>query len=86
MQTICVCVLSMLANLGVVAYHSTFPPHPKFTLLPRRRLCLQLHILAGVIEIFAMVSAFFARDPTVWAYVAVAAATLGHIPTAIYQW
>jgi len=85
-QTLAVCVLSMLANIGVVAYHSTFPPHPKFTLLPRRRLCLHIHIAAGIVEIFGMTVAFFAANPTPFAYLAVAAAFLGHIPSAIYQW
>jgi len=85
-QTLVVCVLSMLANLGVVAYHSTYPPHPKFDLLPRRRLSLRIHIISGLTEIFSMVAAFFAPDPTYFAVLASLAALCGHVPSATYQW
>ena len=46
-----------VAILTVVFYHMTATPHPKFTMNPRRKLCLRVHVVAGTIEILVSVVA-----------------------------
>ena len=46
-----------VAILTVVFYHMTATPHPKFTMNPRRKLCLRVHVMAGTIEILVSLAA-----------------------------
>lgn len=79
------CAASALANLFVLYYHYTTPPHPKFLMLTRRRISIRLHVIAGSVELAAGTTAFFLTNPATAATIMAAAALLIHIPTAIYQ-
>ena len=50
-------VAATFFNALVVFYHLTVPPHPKFRLIRKRRLCLQTHVAAGCVEIVMAVAA-----------------------------
>ncbi|KAG0078340.1 hypothetical protein BGZ90_005427 [Linnemannia elongata] len=77
--------LSLLFDIGVLTYHFTTPFHPKFYVKTARRRVLQLHILSGCLEIIACVCAFYAEDPTKYAYAAAAFGAIAHVPSTFYQ-
>ena len=53
-----------VAILIVMFYHMIATPHPKFTMNPRRKLCLRVHVVAGTIEILVSVAAILKKG--VW--------------------
>jgi len=67
------CGCSIIADVMVVYYHVMYPPHPKFMLLPWRRMAILIHVLAGVAGICLLVIAFFVPEPA--NYVRAAAVT-----------
>ncbi len=84
LQILAVALASTLCNVVVLAYHYTHPAHPKFLMLPRRRLVLRWHIVSGSAELLAFGLAYATGQPEP----AVAAAVLAlfvHTPTALYQ-
>ncbi|KAF9427898.1 hypothetical protein BGZ76_002143 [Entomortierella beljakovae] len=74
--------LSLFFDVAVLAYHFYTPFHPKFYVKPTRRRVLRLHIFSGFIS---CVFAFYAEDPTKYAYVAAFFAILSHVPSTFYQ-
>lgn len=85
MQQLAVCVLSLIADYFVLGWHSNKCLHPKFSMVPARKFCIAAHIIRGTIEIFCMVTAFFAADPVPFAKCAAYAALLLHVPSSLYQ-
>ncbi|MBM4264092.1 MAG: hypothetical protein FJ145_22055 [Deltaproteobacteria bacterium] len=83
-QVLLVALLSTFFNFFVVFYHYTRPAHPKFLMLPRRRLSLVLHLIGGSVELVAAIAAY-ATGSHVLGLIAALAALLLHTPTAIYQ-
>jgi CRP-like cAMP-binding protein/Ca2+-binding EF-hand superfamily protein len=77
-------VLSALANIIVIAYHYVIPAHPKFLMVPWRRLVLRVHIISGTVELVAGLIACFSRGPTA-AVVMATAALCFHVPSAFFQ-
>lgn len=51
--------LSTVFNAMIVAYHFLTPSHPKFMMVPLRRICLMAHILSGTAEIIVSAWAIF---------------------------
>ncbi|KAF9905650.1 hypothetical protein EC991_001480 [Linnemannia zychae] len=77
--------ISLLFDVGVLAYHFCTPFHPKFYVKTARRRALQTHIISGSLEIIACVCAFYSEDPTKYAYAAAAFGALAHVPSTFYQ-
>ncbi|KAG0364701.1 hypothetical protein BC939DRAFT_28326 [Gamsiella multidivaricata] len=77
--------VSLFFDVAVLAYHFSTPFHPKFYVKTARRRALRLHILSGCLEILACIGAFYAEDPTNWAYAAAFFAVLSHVPSTFYQ-
>ena len=76
-------------NVLVVFYHLTTPPHPKFRLIRKRRICLQTHVACGVVEIVTAVSGLvsfyaFGVSPAKHAHYAAPAGVI-HALTGLYQ-
>ena len=83
-QRLLLCIASAVCGLLVLAVHWCCPPHPKFLLLGKRRVCIRIHVVAGTIEFIAAVVAFLTGDPH-FAMATAAVALLAHVPTAAYQ-
>ncbi|KAF9577928.1 hypothetical protein BGW38_006565 [Lunasporangiospora selenospora] len=77
--------LSLLFDIGVLAYHFSTPYHPKFYAKTTRRRVLRIHILSGCLEIMACVAAFYAQDPTYYAYAAAVFGAIAQAPSTFYQ-
>ena len=77
-------VVSSFFNMFVLYYHFTRAPHPKFLILPRRRISINIHIFAGILE-FTTCWISYLTGSEHFATVASLAAILGHTPTAYYQ-
>ena len=85
-QIYLIAAVSTLCNVGVLYVHWTAPPHPKFLLLPSRKLSIRMHVLSGSIEIFSSCVAWFLRIEAARSLVLVqVAASLVHSATALYQ-
>ena len=83
---VCLCLcLPVCSDVGVIYYHISVPPHPKFLLRLPRRMSIRDHTVSGVVEIVAGVCAFCWNDPTYPLYVQLVAAVFFHIPSDIYQ-
>jgi Ca2+-binding EF-hand superfamily protein len=78
-------VLSALANIFVLAYHHTVPAHPKFLILPRRRMVLMMHIISGTMEFVFGLTALVYGGHLFWGRVMAAVAIGLHVPTALLQ-
>ncbi|KAL1915498.1 uncharacterized protein VTP21DRAFT_6622 [Calcarisporiella thermophila] len=76
---------SLFFDVGVLLYHFTTPYHPKFYVKPARRIALRVHIVSGCLEILSCVAAFYAKDPTPYAYAAAICAAIGHVPSTFYK-
>jgi hypothetical protein len=83
-DTLWIIALSSLLNIGVVIYHYTIPPHPKFLLLPKRKWTIRLHVWSGTIELMAGILACFFYSPEA-ATMQASAALFIHVPTALLQ-
>jgi CRP-like cAMP-binding protein/Ca2+-binding EF-hand superfamily protein len=79
-----VVVLSALANLIVIAYHYAVPAHPKFLMVPWRRMVLRVHILSGTVELVSGLITCFTGNVTA-AVVMGVAALFFHVPSAFFQ-
>ncbi|KAF9200227.1 hypothetical protein BGZ49_009562, partial [Haplosporangium sp. Z 27] len=77
------CYTSLFFDAAVLMYHFSTPFHPKFYVRPARRRVLRLHIFSGCLE--TCVAAFYAEDPTNYAYAAAFFAILSHVPSTFYQ-
>jgi Ca2+-binding EF-hand superfamily protein len=78
-------LLSGLINLLPWAYHSAVSTHPKFHILPKRRLTLWVHVSAGVLEILAGFWALASGGALLPARIMALLALLVQVPTSLYQ-
>eukprot|EP01038_Epipyxis_sp_PR26KG_P007469 gene7469-10180_t len=85
-QILFILVLSGICDFFVLSFHSSTVIHPKFRLNLMRQIALAVHVVAGVVEIFCFTTGFFAADVKPYAYVAVLAAFIGHIPSGLHMW
>jgi Ca2+-binding EF-hand superfamily protein len=83
-QQLLLCIASALCSVPVLAVHWLYPPHPKFMLLARRKICIRIHIVAGIIEYAAGVAAFLSGESWL-AQVMAMVAIVAHVPSAAYQ-
>ena len=74
-----------LGDTWVVMSHLIEPPHPKFTLLAKRRFFIRLHVFSGITEILFGMCAFFSATPLPAVIGMVVADLAGHFPTSILQ-
>lgn len=75
---------SALANVVVLFYHYSTPPHPKFLLLPERKLSIRIHVIGGSMELLFGLAAIVTGDPRLATCMALAALCF-HIPSALFQ-
>lgn len=84
-QKLILCGASILSNFYVLYYHYTTPPHPKFLMLPKRKLSIRTHLISGTIEVVFGVIAFFSSNPEIPAMIMALSAIIGHITSSFYQ-
>uniref|UniRef100_A0A8J7D9H8 EF-hand domain-containing protein n=2 Tax=Desmonostoc muscorum TaxID=1179 RepID=A0A8J7D9H8_DESMC len=84
-QKIILCGASILCNFYVLYYHYTNPPHPKFLMLPKRKLSIRTHVISGSIEVLFGVIAFFSSNPEIPATIMALSAIIGHVTSSFYQ-
>ncbi|MBD2613187.1 EF-hand domain-containing protein [Nostoc punctiforme FACHB-252] len=84
-QKLILCAASIFSNFYVLYYHYTNPPHPKFLMLPKRKLSIRTHVISGTIEIVFGVIAFFSSNPEIPAIVMALSAIIGHVTSSSYQ-
>ena len=78
--------ISAIANIVVILFHYTVPPHPKFLMVPWRKRVLLAHIISGSIELVAGLVACFGSGPAVpVAAVIMGLASLVHASSALAQ-
>lgn len=82
---IALCAASILCNFYVLYYHYSNPPHPKFSMLPARKLSIRVHTISGTIELICGIIAFFSSDPAIWAIIMASSAIIGHVTSSSYQ-
>lgn len=75
---------SALISLPVLAFHWAVPPHPKFLLRPKRKWCIRIHVIAGMLEYTIGVIAICSGAEEAGRWMAIVALGL-HIPTAAFQ-
>ncbi|MFN6538920.1 MAG: EF-hand domain-containing protein [Nostoc sp. EkiNYC01] len=84
-QKLILCGASILCNFYVLYYHYTNPPHPKFLMLPKRKLSIRTHVISGSIEVLFGVIAFFSSNPEIPATIMALSAIIGHVTSSFYQ-
>jgi Ca2+-binding EF-hand superfamily protein len=84
-QKLILCGASILSNFYVLYYHYTNPPHPKFLMLPKRKLSIRTHVISGSIEVLFGVIAFFSSNPEIPATIMALSAIIGHVTSSFYQ-
>lgn len=84
-QKLILCGASILSNFYVLYYHYTTPPHPKFLMLPKRKLSIRTHVISGSIEVVFGVIAFFSSHPEIPAMIMALSAIIGHVTSSFYQ-
>jgi Ca2+-binding EF-hand superfamily protein len=84
-QKLFLCAASILSNFYVLYYHYTTPPHPKFLMLPKRKLSIRTHVISGSMEVVFGVIAFFSSNPEIPAIIMALSAIIGHVTSSFYQ-
>jgi hypothetical protein len=56
--------LSVFANFGILYFHWTTPPHPKFTVLRKSRVSIRLHLISGTVNVLLPIVAFCDSNKT----------------------
>ena len=86
-QRVLFAALSVFANFGILYFHWTTPPHPKFTVLQKSRVSIRLHLLSGTVNVLLPIVAFCDSNKT--SVVAICWVTffvdLVHLATVIHQ-
>ena len=65
LQRLLFATLSMVANAGILHFHWTTPPHPKFTVLRKSRIIIRTHLISGTINVCLPIVAFCSANPKV---------------------
>ncbi|MCB9739775.1 MAG: cyclic nucleotide-binding domain-containing protein [Deltaproteobacteria bacterium] len=78
-------IVSAIANLFVIYYHYSTPPHPKFVMLPKRRFWILVHIISGLLEyVFGLLVLVLPEQR--WPGIAMAVTALFfHVPSSFAQ-
>lgn len=87
-STLCVAIASTVANVEILRFHHSYPPHPKFSLLHVRKLAIRAHVLSGTAEIVISILGFvhlaYFGSTFPYGYLQAVCAAI-HIPTAVFQ-
>jgi Ca2+-binding EF-hand superfamily protein len=76
--------LAVLANFYILYKHIVTPPHPKFLMLPGRKLSIRAHAIGGGVESILGIAAWFTGSPILAVLTGVFALAL-HVPASYYQ-
>jgi Ca2+-binding EF-hand superfamily protein len=76
--------LAFLSNIGIIYYHITVPPHPKFLMMADRKFWIRTHAISGGLELILGIVAWYLMDKNL-AIVVGAIAILGHVPASFFQ-
>ena len=63
-QRLLFAALSVFANFGILYFHWTTPPHPKFTVLRKSRVIIRLHLISGTMNVLLPIVAFCDSNKT----------------------
>lgn len=87
LQRLLFAVFSVLANFGILYFHWTTPPHPKFTVLARSRWSIRAHLLSGTIGVVIPIWAFCTTSSRISSAImwTVACTDVVHLATVIMQ-
>ena len=85
--------LSLLLNAYIIFYHWTQPPHPKYLMLPKRKLSIVVHIIGGTSEVIVGALAWYCLytgqsillDGASWALIMAACVIVAHGPSSLFQ-
>lgn len=75
---------AFLSNFGIIYYHATVPPHPKFLMLKRRKFFVRLHAISGASELILGIIAWFTMDKDLAMATAIIVLA-GHVPSGFFQ-
>ena len=92
-QFIFIGIISILLNIYIIYYHWTRPPHPKYIMLPKRRLSMACHVIGGTSEVIVGAVAWYCLytgnslliDGASWAAIMVACVFILHGPSSLFQ-
>lgn len=76
--------IATVGNLGILYMHAVTPPHPKFLLLPSRKLSIRAHAIGGGFESILAIAAWFTGSATLAVATGLFAILL-HVPASYYQ-
>ena len=76
--------IAFISNIGILYYHATVPPHPKFTMLPNRKIWIRIHAISGALELILGIVAWFLMDKNLAILVGIIA-IIGHVPASYFQ-
>jgi len=78
------CLIAIISNFGIIFYHATEPPHPKFLMTSIRKFWVRVHAITGSIEVVLGVTAWLTNNTTL-AFTVGLIALFGHIPSSFFQ-
>ena len=84
LQQLVIAVFSMTCNIGVLWFHWTHAPHPKFMMRIPRMISIRTHLTSGTIEILAGLFIWFLPQCHTLGRLQ-AVASFVHVATAFYQ-
>jgi Ca2+-binding EF-hand superfamily protein/uncharacterized membrane protein len=86
-QMLLAATVSVFFDTGVIYYHLSNPPHPKFVMLTSRKLSIYTHLISGIVEIVTGVIAFTVPTDSIQntAATIMSLASITHALTAYYQ-
>ena len=92
-QFIFIGIISILLNIYIIYYHWARPPHPKYIMLPKRRLSMACHVIGGTSEVIVGAVAWYCLytgnslliDGASWAAIMVACVFILHGPSSLFQ-
>jgi Ca2+-binding EF-hand superfamily protein len=85
--------LSLILNFYILFYHWTTPPHPKYIMLPKRKISIAAHVLGGSSEVIVGALAWYCLysgqtillDGASWAIIMAACVVIAHGPSSLFQ-
>jgi Ca2+-binding EF-hand superfamily protein len=78
------CGFAVLSNIGIIYYHATTPPHPKFLMTNIRKIWVRIHAISGSIELILGIIAW-SMSYEFLALIVGFTALLFHVPSSFFQ-
>ena len=78
------CGFAVLSNIGIIYYHATTPPHPKFLMTKIRKFWVRVHAISGSLELIIGIIAWSLNHEFL-AMIVGFTALFFHVPSAFFQ-